>query len=650
MTLSGISELSLFKRRSSGNEELEALLDLLPHPTLIANQSNGRIYFANTQAIQLSAYTRKELSELDLHTVVPTLDQPRLAAALSNGRGPQPFKLVTRSSKTIDVALTFSELGGAEHLVAVVVRPASELTGEKTANEQQKSRWEALQLLTAAAKQTELASCFRQILHAGNLLTGASHMALYIPKSDAASLELGAVWGSGLDFPSHLSGEELRNLGDSKVWQAGKTIEGKLHKLAHAAKLSYMASSPLDFNQASEGLLVAADELAAPPTDMLAMLQILAASAATAAMNARMLEQLSARATQLEHSNQLSEALQDNVQDGLIFLTRRFAIEEMNPAAEGMLGYADSEAIGRPATDIIISTHSLMEALENALQKAQSVDLGEVKLLRRDGTDFLAHVRLAPISDSEQVARIAVLINDLSENEALHVQSQQLQQRAWLGEVTAIFAHEVRNPINNISTGLQLMQINFEEDDPLQEQIKRLQEDCDRLEHRMKSVLSFSRSLDHNPEPIDIGEFCSMQIERWRPRMARNTIEPHIHVEVNTPKVLGDRRALDQVFTNLITNAIQAMEEQGNGVFAIKVRTNKADSAFVDIHISDSGPGIPEDLRKRVFDPFFTTKTNEGTGLGLAITKRIIMAHKGEIELESFPGGTLFKIKLPTAK
>jgi signal transduction histidine kinase len=132
--------------------------------------------------------------------------------------------------------------------------------------------------------------------------------------------------------------------------------------------------------------------------------------------------------------------------------------------------------------------------------------------------------------------------------------------------------------------------------------------------------------------------------------MARKNIEPHIQVEAGTPPILGDRRALDQVFTNLITNAIQAMEDQGSGVLAIKVKAARDGSEFVDVHISDSGPGIPEDLRKRVFDPFFTTKSDEGTGLGLAITRRIVQAHKGDISLDSFPGGTLFKIKLPAAK
>jgi signal transduction histidine kinase len=207
----------------------------------------------------------------------------------------------------------------------------------------------------------------------------------------------------------------------------------------------------------------------------------------------------------------------------------------------------------------------------------------------------------------------------------------------------------VRNPINSISTGLQLMQMNLADDDPQQEQIKKLQEDVDRLEHRMKSVDAFSRNLEPHPEALDLGEFCRIQLDRWRPRMSRKHIQDHIQIAPETPQIFGDRRALDQVLTNLITNAIQAMEEQQQGILAIKIRPNPDDQSMVDLHISDSGPGIPEDIRRRIFEPFFTTKGHEGTGLGLAITRRIVMAHKGKIECESFPGGTLFKIQLPVA-
>jgi signal transduction histidine kinase len=193
------------------------------------------------------------------------------------------------------------------------------------------------------------------------------------------------------------------------------------------------------------------------------------------------------------------------------------------------------------------------------------------------------------------------------------------------------------------------MQMNVPEQDPLHVQIKTIQEDVDRLEHRMKAVDSFSRNLDPRPEPLDLGEFCRGQLDRWRPRMSRKNIKDHIQIASNTPLVLGDRRALDQVLTNLITNAIHAMEDQESGVLAIRVRPSLEDPKFVDLHLSDSGPGIPDEVRKRIFEPFFTTKGKQGSGLGLAISKRIIMAHDGKIECESFPGGTLFKIQLPVA-
>ncbi|MGH2582842.1 MAG: two-component system sensor histidine kinase NtrB, partial [Anaerolineales bacterium] len=308
------------------------------------------------------------------------------------------------------------------------------------------------------------------------------------------------------------------------------------------------------------------------------------------------------------------------------------------------------EIIGKSADDILIGERSLIPEIETAILNQGFVDAGDRKLHRRDGSEFLAAVRVVPITEGLKTTQLMILLNDLSEREALHIRSQQLQQRAWLGEVTAIFAHEVRNPINNISTGLQLMQLNLPGDDPLQEQVRRLQEDCDRLDHRMSSVLSFSRNMDQHLEPIDIGEFCRQQLDRWRAKMSRRKIKDHLQIPESAPMIIGDRRALDQVFTNLITNAIQAMEQQGEGVLAIKVGPDSNDPDMVSIRVSDSGPGIPKDLRSRVFDPFFTTKEDEGTGLGLAITRRIILSHKGDIDFESFPGGTLFKIKLPAAK
>jgi len=113
--------------------------------------------------------------------------------------------------------------------------------------------------------------------------------------------------------------------------------------------------------------------------------------------------------------------------------------------------------------------------------------------------------------------------------------------------------------------------------------------------------------------------------------------------------VKADYRALERVFENLINNAIQAMEKSGG---TLNIKVTEADQHLIpaqyDVIVADSGPGIPDDLREHIFEPFVTTKST-GTGLGLAISKRIMTAHKGNLYVESFPGGTMFHVLIPKA-
>jgi signal transduction histidine kinase len=248
----------------------------------------------------------------------------------------------------------------------------------------------------------------------------------------------------------------------------------------------------------------------------------------------------------------------------------------------------------------------------------------------------------------DKVLGALVILSDVSEHEQTKTRTQQLEQRALLGEVTAVFAHEVRNPINNISTGLQLMAINTPKaDTEQQELIQRLQQDCTRLTDLMESILTFSRTGNYNFEPLNVQSVIERLLTRWRPRLARLTIHHHLHVAPGTPPILGDNRALEQVFTNIISNAVQAMGDRG-GTLAVRIAPyfSPSKKVFTQIDISDTGPGIPDEIRERIFDPFFTTNP-KGTGLGLAITKQIVTAHKGSIKPTSFPGGTVFHIQIP---
>jgi signal transduction histidine kinase len=177
--------------------------------------------------------------------------------------------------------------------------------------------------------------------------------------------------------------------------------------------------------------------------------------------------------------------------------------------------------------------------------------------------------------------------------------------------------------------------------------VNRMQNDCVRLTHLMDSVLSFSKPVEFNLANIDLGNLLSNLLERWGPRMRRLNIIANYEATTDKTLVVGDLRSLEQVFVNLVNNAVQAMEKTG-GSLSIKAHeiTTSETQPMVEVTVSDSGPGIPDDIRDHIFEPFMTTNQN-GTGLGLAISKRIIAAHKGNIFVESFTGGTIFHVLLP---
>jgi PAS domain S-box-containing protein len=344
----------------------------------------------------------------------------------------------------------------------------------------------------------------------------------------------------------------------------------------------------------------------------------------------------------------VSTLIKDVINDGIIVINENQQIIDINSPAAITLGYTPNEVQGKKLDEILVGEESISQHVKSLPpDNTELKNLGELNIHRRDGHQLLLNIKAMPLVIDRHSRIITLLLSDLSQHQEYRLRAKQLEQQALLGEVMAIFAHEVRNPINNISTGLQVMASNFPEGHTLRGEIGRLKQDLDRLAELMKSVLTFSKSKEYKIVPVNVEFLIKNLISRWHPRMSRDNIIPRIQCPPNVPNVKGDRRALEQVFTNLIQNSINAMGDEG-GVLGIRVEptsttvTNKS----LDIYISDTGPGIPDEIKERIFEPFFTTSKN-GTGLGLAITKRIVAAHNGQINVDSFPGGTVFKITLP---
>ncbi|TLM97505.1 MAG: GHKL domain-containing protein, partial [Actinobacteria bacterium] len=172
-----------------------------------------------------------------------------------------------------------------------------------------------------------------------------------------------------------------------------------------------------------------------------------------------------------------------------------------------------------------------------------------------------------------------------------------------------------------------------------------IKQEIDRLDKVIKALLDFGRPSKPTMVNVDVRSVLD-DVVLFTNRFAKQAqVQITLAESADTPLVYGDPDQLKQVFLNLVTNAVQAMEEMG-GSIEVSVTT---DRDFVQVTVADTGPGIAEADLPKVFDPFFT-KRAEGTGLGLTIVHRIIDEHDGHIEVASSPAGTAFTVALPAAQ
>ena len=166
-----------------------------------------------------------------------------------------------------------------------------------------------------------------------------------------------------------------------------------------------------------------------------------------------------------------------------------------------------------------------------------------------------------------------------------------------------------------------------------------------RINDLMESILSYSRQKIENFKDVNLELLLKRIISSMNSKFSRSNVKAFVESKTEQRTIYADQRSIEQAFINLITNAYDAIKADG-GVISIQIDRKSDEDPYLEISVSDTGPGIPPEIREKLFDPFVTDKP-KGTGLGLAITKRMIEAHNGKIDLETYPGGTIFKVRLP---
>jgi len=353
----------------------------------------------------------------------------------------------------------------------------------------------------------------------------------------------------------------------------------------------------------------------------------------------------------LRRSEATSRAFLESASESIVVADAAGRIVLVNARTETMFGYKRAELIGqavevlvpRPLRERHVAHRATYMAAPRIRSMGQGLDLAGVK---KDGTEFPVEVSLSYVGTDEGTRAIA-FITDISERVAFQKAARQADKLAALGTLSAGIAHEINNPIGIISSRVEVMMLEAEEEGlpaEVQKDLEVILRHARRVATITQGLLSFARQSSGSRTAINLNQVAEEMVQLVRKDMSRAQIQVTTKLDETVPEIVADPNAIGQVLLNLLTNARSAMSGGGE----ITIETNHLAAArAVRLVVRDTGPGIPPEILPKIFDPFFTTKP-EGTGLGLAISHGIVHDHHGTLDVRSEVGrGSTFTLTFP---
>jgi nitrogen-specific signal transduction histidine kinase len=232
---------------------------------------------------------------------------------------------------------------------------------------------------------------------------------------------------------------------------------------------------------------------------------------------------------------------------------------------------------------------------------------------------------------------------DVTEQKHLEQENERMGRLAALGELSAVIAHEIRNPLSGVGISAQALSRSMHAGDFHESNLKNILKGIRKVDDVIKGLLDFANPKAPTLSPASVNKVIEEALFFSAPQAQEGQIAIEKNLGKNLPSVLLDQEQIKRVFINIILNALQAMSPGGT----LRIRTAREAGKHVLVRISDTGAGIPTPVLKRIFDPFFTTKS-QGAGLGLSISRTILEKHHATISCDSEEGkGTVFTILFP---
>ncbi len=358
-----------------------------------------------------------------------------------------------------------------------------------------------------------------------------------------------------------------------------------------------------------------------------------------------------------DQSSDVLQAIFDALLEGVVVLDEQDRIRLLNAEAARLLDVSLEAPTGKRLPDILADAHPIVQIVDAVRDAGRPSIHDEVEIPRRFAAATPVDVSVSLLGEelaAEGRRGIAIAIRDRSAARSLREEVSERERQESYGHIAAGIAHEVKNPLGGIRGAAELLQLSVQ-GERAQKTAALIVREVDRISGLVDDLMIFARGDELKRESINIHRPLDALLDLLALERGHESIAIERLYDPSLPELEADPARLEQVFLNLARNAMQAMEE-GGGTLTLRTRmslehrltgSDGRPQPTLEVHVEDTGPGIPEAIRHRLATPFYTTK-ERGTGLGLAVSRHWIRRHGGRLRIDSVEGeGTRATVYLP---
>jgi two-component system, sporulation sensor kinase E len=369
--------------------------------------------------------------------------------------------------------------------------------------------------------------------------------------------------------------------------------------------------------------------------------------------NAQLVERLQRTVGEMGTMWRFSQSVLQDMTNGLVVVDRDGKVRLVNRAGESLLGCKEKDVLDSSVERLLGQSARIVR---DSMERQLAYPREEISVRRDGGESESVGMSVSPLrGDGGKVNGAVIMLADLSREKRLEEERIRLERLAVLGEMSAVMAHEIRNPLAGMAAGIQHLLGKFAAADDRHEALERILKEGERVNQIIEDILLISRPPRLNLASCNVTGVLDTLAVEYRDRASAKGVEILTDYAPGLLEVRGDKMRLEQAFSNLMVNAMEAMPDGGQLTVAVRgpvraERSGDGEAEYAEVIIGDNGVGISEEDLHKIVEPFYTTKAR-GTGLGLPIADRIIEAHDGELRVESREGeGTKVTVRLPLAK